>query len=285
MRSNVTLARRGGFTLVELLVVIGIIAVLIGSLLPSLSKARKQAQNGQCLSNLRQLGAAIVLYATEHKQVLPPVEMQSAEFVGQPRLWAHMIMKYVGKKGMSLDSENFVYGNFAREFTVGTCPSQDRDGMNYVMPTLLSFRWKLNDPAWVPGQPDQYNPSFRVIGGSPPREAGAPAKKHKRFKRTAEVLMLADGFQGLGGKITHYTAPPIPQRFGGIHSGRSNILLMDGHVEASEEGASLAEVYIVPSYTSAREWTIFDKQGKRDFTKPPLDKVPTNPADPAIRFE
>jgi prepilin-type N-terminal cleavage/methylation domain-containing protein/prepilin-type processing-associated H-X9-DG protein len=63
--------RRQGFTLVELLVVIGIIALLISILLPSLNRAREMANRIKCGSNLRQIGQAMLLYANENGGAYP----------------------------------------------------------------------------------------------------------------------------------------------------------------------------------------------------------------------
>ena len=60
-----------GFTLVELLVVIGIIAILISILLPAIVRVREQAVAVNCMSNLRQLGTVFQLYATENKDQIP----------------------------------------------------------------------------------------------------------------------------------------------------------------------------------------------------------------------
>lgn len=74
------MSRKRGFTLVELLVVIGIIALLLSVLIPALSKAREQAQRTVCLSNVRELGNAMRLYAAQFDDACPIGYMDQHQF-------------------------------------------------------------------------------------------------------------------------------------------------------------------------------------------------------------
>jgi prepilin-type N-terminal cleavage/methylation domain-containing protein/prepilin-type processing-associated H-X9-DG protein len=87
--------RRAAFTLVELLVVVGIIAVLIGLLMPALSKARASANTAKCLSNLRNMQVAHWMYVNNNKGVLIQAGLShGGVHANEPVAWINTLQEY-----------------------------------------------------------------------------------------------------------------------------------------------------------------------------------------------
>ncbi|WP_428939728.1 type II secretion system protein [Fontivita pretiosa] len=98
--------RNRAFTLVELLVVIGIIALLIAVLLPALQKAKRTANTAKCLSNLRQLGQAFQMYLSDYKGVIVfPVEIDK-RYKPEKVFWHQRLSIYLNRKDARTDNFN-----------------------------------------------------------------------------------------------------------------------------------------------------------------------------------
>ena len=194
------LARRGGFTLVELLVVIGIIAILVGILLPTLSKVRAQANRVKCASQLRQIGQFAAMYAAAYNNFLPLGYMGPDSYCpGNAVLW------YMQKSGGI--------------FTNGPV------GLGYLFSSnIVKPGREFNRTIWYcPSLPDQWryvyngraNPWFDIPMSN--TEALAQAKTYMSLKMgySSRSLLTSVGgdeqtlrwHQGVGGSATNLTAP------------------------------------------------------------------------------
>jgi len=198
---------RRAFTLVELLVVIGIVALLIALLLPGLKGAREQARSAQCLSNLRQMTQACHAYIVEHRGRFP--------------------LSYWGSDSwdFSRDGTRVVPGLLWRgraEARIQQCPS---------------FEGASNSPG-DPFTGYNYNASFIGAGQYETRRIPATLTQVRSPSRTA---LFGDG-EWSGGANKHMRSPfPSPSdlstdlRVAGTqgfrHRGGTNVGFVDGHAE------------------------------------------------------
>jgi prepilin-type N-terminal cleavage/methylation domain-containing protein/prepilin-type processing-associated H-X9-DG protein len=211
--------RKNGFTLVELLVVIGIIAALIAMLLPALNKAREAAKKVACASNLRQVGMALQMYGNDNKGWLPP---QYANVGATPPDYTPVISpgNYVYQQGLGLLVPE-PYGWGATKYLPNAdalfCPSdqysieqgRSNEGHGFVGGTLMSY-WYFFCPA--------------DGSGYPPYVALARYKYGKQYDShsAAQTAIMTDGGHLYPAAVFPYNYFPHPDGW--------NVLYLDGHV-------------------------------------------------------
>jgi prepilin-type N-terminal cleavage/methylation domain-containing protein/prepilin-type processing-associated H-X9-DG protein len=131
------------FTLVELLVVIGIIAVLIALLMPALSAARSQAMTVRCAGNLADVGRAMHQYANDFKGKVPRGYYYSPYYQQGYILWAEALSRYVGRPvdeaNMTAARDPIMAQQF-RHIDVYQCPvfPNDEQAVDYVINSWIA---------------------------------------------------------------------------------------------------------------------------------------------------
>lgn len=113
---------RRAFTLVELLVVIGIIAILIAILLPSLNGARRQARAVRCLSNLRSVGNGFFMYSQQYKGAWPVAvhDLTGLPPIDEERRWSDLLAEFVSSDKTMATHTNIA--NIRRDSVLWGCP-------------------------------------------------------------------------------------------------------------------------------------------------------------------
>jgi prepilin-type N-terminal cleavage/methylation domain-containing protein len=178
--------RKGGFTLVELLVVIGIIAVLISMLLPALNTARAAAQQTVCLSNLRQFGNANAMYVNAWKVHLPHKLSSNYEWEvtgGSANPWFPWYNDPDLRKSMAWSFDAVPGSKWISVPQKWVCPAATAAQNDPTRgPYDLRLVYGFNIQVTTAGEWGVYNAATMAMQGLRPGEV----------KRSSEVIMVAD---------------------------------------------------------------------------------------------
>jgi prepilin-type N-terminal cleavage/methylation domain-containing protein len=181
----------GGFTLVELLVVIGIIALLIAILLPALNKVRKASQRTVCQSNVRQLCMGVLNYCNENRDWYPTcaAPADGAAYIEYPDDWLYWQAARTTPTGATLDDSPIakclkMRGEQLK--TVLRCPADTFDGR---------LPWNGLPPALQASQgPYLYSYSIsQGVGRNDARLSSPPARnKRSQWHRPSEKILFTE---------------------------------------------------------------------------------------------
>ena len=176
-----------GFTLIELLVVIAIIAILAAMLLPALQSARERGRRGSCVSNLKQIGTALMQYAQDYREKMPAGKCRasSAASAGELAVWANV-------EGSAAGLEVLRANEYLADYGVFTCPSstvsaeQGTDALTYTPEADANLAY-----GYIPGYIAGNNGSESAIGADLDGKVDGTTKKtnHTNYGN----ILFADG--------------------------------------------------------------------------------------------
>jgi prepilin-type N-terminal cleavage/methylation domain-containing protein/prepilin-type processing-associated H-X9-DG protein len=251
--------RRGvrGFTLVELLVVIGIIAVLISILLPALNRARESSNSAKCLSNLKQIATAMLLYANANKGVVVPAGYQSVGGTdyGSLQQWYGILMndRYlpapkvtnsaldamtvssVLKCPSGIDAVAIAPSTATPQLGLPTSRTDQRGAAATRGNNLDKSKGYLGNPGWADSwyainaavnDPSKMWPTRFVptdMGGG---NLDWSLQKLSKIKKSAQMVFVLDGVQ--------WNFAVNPNRINARHdkATKTNVVFYDGHAES-----------------------------------------------------
>ena len=201
-----------GFTLTEVLVVIAIIVVLVALSTLGVSKLRSSARGATCASNLRQIGAAMLSYATDKNGQLPPLEDRTGSGDGLKGIWTNIIAN-----GGYLPKTNTKSGLEGTNASVWACPDCE------------------STSRWHGGYGVAEGTVMQVMKGSLPGSGSLRLAAISSPERTWLVGDVANDAPNL--KSSWYAIFANPASWtkrspAGRHGGKVNVCMVDGHVES-----------------------------------------------------